>query len=111
MKKLPRAALAIGMLLGVANLASAQDRDQPMADAHAMHNPAIKSPDKMLHAPLAKGHNSFTMGEARDRLQKAGYENISGLTMDNDGLWQARATRHGHPVQVAVDYKGNVAAQ
>jgi hypothetical protein len=71
----------------------------------------MKSPDHMTKAPLAKGANSFTEGEAKSRLEKAGYANVSDLNKDADGLWQASATRHGKPVKVALDYKGNVATR
>ena len=111
MKISPFATLATAITLAMTGVASAQDQNKPMADSNAAHNPAVKSPDKMAWAPLAKGHNSFTMGEAKARLHKAGYAHVSGLKLDNDGLWQADATRHGHPVHVAVDFKCNVAAR
>lgn len=84
---------------------------QPVAHDNAAPNPAMKSPDHMTKAPLAKGANSFTQGEAKSRLEKAGYANVSDLNKDADGLWQASATRHGKPVKVALDYKGNVATR
>jgi len=31
--------------------------------------------------------------------------------LDADGLWQANAMRDGQAVKVALDYKGDVAAQ
>jgi len=88
-----------------------QAQDHPMASDHATHNEAAKSPDRMTHAPLARGRNSFTMGQARSRLQKAGYSHVGNLAKDNDGLWQARAMRHGKWVNAALDYKGNVSAR
>lgn len=84
---------------------------QPAAQDNAAPNPAMKSPDHMTHAALAKGKNSFTESEAKSRLEKAGYANVGDLMKDNDGLWQASATKHGKPVKVALDYKGNVAAR
>jgi hypothetical protein len=104
-------AISAALTLGTATFASAQDQAGPTADPHAMQNPAVKSPNEMTDAPLAKGHNSFTKGEAKARIQKAGYAHVTDLTLDSDGLWQAHATRAGHPVNVALDYKGNVAAQ
>ncbi|MGC1302993.1 MAG: hypothetical protein WA840_11510 [Caulobacteraceae bacterium] len=104
-------AISAAMTLGVANLASAQDQAGPAADPNATQNAAVKSPNDMTNASLAKGHNSFTKGEAKARIQKAGYAHVTDLTLDGDGLWQAHATRAGHTVNVALDYKGNVAAQ
>lgn len=58
-------------------------------------------------APL-KGSNSFTEGQARDRALAHGVESVSGLKKDDDGIWRGAGTQAGKPVQVAVDYKGNV---
>jgi hypothetical protein len=101
---------AAGLALGLASSALAQGAT-PMADASANANPAVKSPDAMGPTPLAKGHNSFTMGQAKGRIEKAGYTGVSGLTLDSDGLWQGQATKDGQSVHVALDYKGNVATQ
>jgi hypothetical protein len=105
---LPAVVLSGALAIGMANVAAAQG---PSADPSASHNPAMKSPNTMTPGPLAKGHNSFTKGEARSRIQKAGYSDVSGLTLDADGLWQATAQQNGQSVHVALDYKGNVAAQ
>ncbi len=109
MKIFPTLAVAAAMALGATSLAVAQD--QPAPSPNATQNPAVKSPNHMIGAPLAKGKNSFTEAEARDRIGKAGYANVSDLTLDADGLWQGKATHGGEPVNVALDYKGNVAAQ
>jgi hypothetical protein len=59
-------------------------------------------------APL-KGANSFTEGQARDRAVAHGYANVGGLKKDDEGIWRGQATaEYGKPVEIAVDYKGNV---
>jgi hypothetical protein len=59
-------------------------------------------------APL-KGANSFTEGQAKDRaVAHGGVDNVSGLKKDDDGIWRGKATRDGKPVEIAIDYKGNV---
>lgn len=58
-------------------------------------------------APL-KGSNSFTEGQAKDRIIAQGMDGVTGLTKDGDGIWRGTAQQAGKPVQVAVDYKGNV---
>jgi hypothetical protein len=108
---LPVVLLSAAMAIGASSFAAAQDQAGPSADPGAAHNPAMKSPDAMSSGPLAKGHNSFTKGQARSRIEKAGYSAVSGLTLDADGLWQATAMQNGQSVHVALDYKGNVAAQ
>jgi len=104
------AVVAAVLLFGSFQVAQAQDQP-PAPNPSAPANPAVKSPDDTAHAPLAKGHNSFTKSQALARFRKAGYENVTELTLDADGLWQADATRDGQPVKVALDYKGDVATQ
>jgi len=99
----------IGLCAGLALIASSA-MAQPSTDPNAS-NPALKSPSDTASRPLAKGHNSFTEGEAKSRLEKAGYSDVTGLKLDQDGLWQAKATRGGQPVRVALDYKGDIATR
>lgn len=110
-KKFTLIAVAMSMAVGPQAFAqgTAQSNGRPMASDHAPANPAIKSPDAITWGQLSKGHNSFTEGEARMRLEKAGYTKIAQLKMDKDGLWQANAFSKGKPVHAALDYKGNVA--
>jgi hypothetical protein len=61
-------------------------------------------------APL-KGANSFTENQARDRAVAHGFSEVSQLTKDNDGVWRGKAQLNGKPVNVAIDYKGNVVSQ
>ena len=55
-----------------------------------------------------KGANSFTEGEAKSRIEKMGFTNVSGLKKDDNGVWRGTAQHDGSPVQVWLDYKGNV---
>lgn len=61
-------------------------------------------------APL-KGANSFTEGQARDRIVAAGFTSVSSLAKDGDGIWRGDAVKDGKAVKVAVDFKGNVVSQ
>lgn len=60
-------------------------------------------------APLP-GANSFTEGQAQDRVLAAGLSGVSGLAKDENGIWRGTASKDGKSVKVAVDYKGNVVA-
>jgi len=60
---------------------------------------------------LSQGANSFTEGQARERLRKHGYGQVSALTKDQDGVWRGSAIRNGHQVHVGVDYKGNISSK
>ncbi|WP_267360093.1 MULTISPECIES: hypothetical protein [unclassified Methylobacterium] len=60
---------------------------------------------------LEKGANSFTEGEVRSRLDKAGFKDAKDLKKDADGIWHGTAMRDGKSTTVGLDFKGNVAAQ
>ncbi|MCJ2132588.1 hypothetical protein MKK69_00635 [Methylobacterium sp. J-026] len=60
---------------------------------------------------LEKGANSFTEGEVRSRLAKAGYADAKDLKKDPDGIWRGTAMHGGQSVAVGLDFKGNVAAR
>jgi hypothetical protein len=76
--------------------------------AATSHNPAIKDGTPHQTASAAKGRNSFTQEQAKGRLAKAGYTNVSKLTKDKDGVWQGTASKDGAQANVGVDYKGDV---
>jgi hypothetical protein len=61
-------------------------------------------------APL-KGANSFTEGQAKDRALSHGLTDVGALKKDDDGIWRGSASQEGKPVEVAVDFKGNVVPQ
>ncbi|GJE59093.1 hypothetical protein [Methylobacterium trifolii] len=60
---------------------------------------------------LEKGANSFTEGEVRSRLDKAGFKDAKDLKKDDAGIWRGTAMHGGKAVSVGLDFKGNVAAQ
>jgi hypothetical protein len=110
MKTLRLCALSIALAVSAGGLGYAQG-GAPTASPDAPGNAPIKSPSDTGPAPLAKGHNSFTAGQAKTRIEKAGYTNVVGLKKNADGIWQATAMQDGHTVQVSMDYQGHIAAQ
>lgn len=60
---------------------------------------------------LERGANSFTEGQAKSRLEGAGFTNVTDLKKDDHGIWRGKATRDGKSVAVGFDYKGNIAAE
>ncbi len=73
--------------------------------------PAIATPeDQNATAPVA-GKNSFTENQAKTRFEEAGYAAVTGLKLDDAGVWQASATKSGKPVAVSLDYQGNIVAK
>jgi len=75
------------------------------------HNPAIKNSDVHAVDAPARGHSSFTEGQAQGRIAKAGFTNVGALTKTNAGIWQGQAMKDGRSVTVMLDYKGNVSAR
>jgi putative membrane protein len=59
---------------------------------------------------LEAGANSFTEGQARSRLEDAGFTAIEGLAKDDQGFWRGRAMRGGQVEEVAMDFRGRIAA-
>ncbi len=60
-------------------------------------------------APV-KGRNSFTMNEARRRIEKGGFTQVTGLKKDADGIWRGKGMKNGASIDVYCDYQGNVGA-
>ena len=92
----------------VATGAVAQSQNPPANNAP--QNSAINSSDssnRQATAPVA-GRNSFTEGEAKSRIEKMGFSNVSNLKKDDNGVWRGRATKDGKTVDVSLDYQGNV---
>ena len=70
---------------------------------------AVRVDDGTRLGPLEPGANSFTEGQARSRIEAAGFTNLGELTKDENGIWRGRAMRGGQQVEVGLDYRGNVA--
>jgi hypothetical protein len=104
-----RNSLAIAaMLVFLATGAIAQNQN-PSAK-NEPQNSAINSSDssnRQVDAPVA-GRNSFTEGEAKSRIEKMGFSDVSNLQKDDKGVWRGRAIKDGKTVDVSVDYQGNV---
>ena len=75
---------------------------------NAPSNPAVKTTDVNNPGAPASGANSFTMNQAKERIEARGYGNVTGLAKDDKGVWHAKAMKDGKPANVALDYQGNV---
>ena len=71
-------------------------------------NNAVNSSDKNNSNAPVSGRNSFTEGQAKSRIEDAGYSNVSGLQKDNEGVWRGKADKAGTKTDVSVDFQGNV---
>ena len=104
-----RNSLAVAAVLAVlASGAMAQTQNPPAQDSP--QNSAINSQDssnRQVTAPVA-GANSFTEGQAKSRIEKMGFADVTDLKKDDNGVWRGRAMKGGQMVDVSVDYQGNV---
>jgi hypothetical protein len=91
--------IATAILVFAAGTAFAQT-NAPAVATSTTHSPA---------APIA-GANSFTEGQAKSRIEAAGYRDVSGLMKDKDGVWHGKASKAGTMVAVSLDYQGNITA-
>lgn len=73
--------------------------------------PAIATPETSNPGAPVQGKNSFTEEQARTRLEKAGFKDITYLQIDAQGVWRASAVKDAKPVQVVLDYQGNIVAK
>jgi len=93
----------------VAVLATTAALAQKPANPDA-NTPAVATPDKKNPNAPVEGANSFTEGQARARIEKDGYTNVTGLTKDDKGVWRGKAMRGGKQISVSLDFQGNVTA-
>jgi hypothetical protein len=99
--------VATGSITQAQNL-PAQTQNPPAKDGP--QNSATNRSDssnRQVNAPVA-GRNSFTEGEAKSRIEKMGFSNVTNLKKDDNGVWRGRAMNDGKTVDVSVDYQGNV---
>ncbi len=72
------------------------------------NNSAVNSPGQNnSNAPVA-GRNSFTEGQAKSRIEGAGYTNVTELKKDDNGVWRGKAAKSGATSNISVDFQGNV---
>lgn len=72
-------------------------------------NNAVNNEQKNSDAPVA-GRNSFTEGQAKSAIEKAGYSNVTELKKDDNGVWRGKASKNGSASAISVDFQGNVNA-
>lgn len=72
--------------------------------------PAVNTSSSASAAALVPGANSFTEAQAKSRIEKAGYSDVSKLSKDDQGIWRGEAMKGGEKLQIGVDYQGHVVA-
>jgi hypothetical protein len=84
--------------------ASAQN---PPAQSGPNNNAVNSAGQNNSSAPVA-GRNSFTEGQAKSKIEDAGYANVTELKKDDNGVWRGKASKGGSATAVSVDFQGNV---
>jgi hypothetical protein len=87
--------------------ASAASAQTPAAKSGPNNNAVNTSGKNNSNSPVA-GRNSFTQGQAKSKIEEAGYSNVSALKKDNNGVWRGKARKDGSSASVSVDFQGNV---
>jgi len=72
------------------------------------NNNAVNSAGQNNSAAPVAGRNSFTEGQAKSKIEEAGYSNVSDLTKDDNGVWRGKADKGGASTDVSLDFQGNV---
>ena len=94
--------ICIGLI--AATTASAQN---PPAQS-GPNNSAVNSPGQNNSSAPVAGRNSFTEGQAKSKIEEAGYTNVTELKKDDEGVWRGKASKSGSVASVSVDFQGNV---
>lgn len=94
--------------VGASMDASPGGRAAAANDADRRDGTANVAPTAGQGAGRVPGANSFTEGQARSRMESAGYSQVNELRQDGNGVWRGTAMREGRQVQVSMDYQGTV---
>ncbi len=106
--KRPSLFVCISLFAAAAALATASVSAQnPPAQSGPNNNAVNSSGQNNSDAPVA-GRNSFTEGQAKSRIEDAGYANVTELKKDDKGVWRGQASKGGSSTAVSVDFQGNV---
>ena len=88
-------------------LAGAASAQNPPAQSGPNNN-AVNSPGQNTSEAPVAGRNSFTEGQAKSKIEEAGYTNVTELKKDDNGVWRGKASKGGSSTEVSIDFQGNV---
>lgn len=102
--------IIVAALLAASSLSAAAQTAAPAPSKDAS-TPAVAAPETANPAAPVAGKNSFTEAQAKDRLEKNGFSEVTGLKLDDNGIWQATAKKDAASRTVSLDYQGNIVAK
>jgi hypothetical protein len=79
----------------------------PAAQSGPNNSAVNSSGQNNSNTPVA-GWNSFTEGQAKSRIEGAGYTNVTALQKDANGVWRAKGSKGGTTSDVSLDFEGNI---
>ncbi len=88
-------------------LASAASAQNPPAQSGPNNNAVNSAGQNNSDAPVV-GRNSFTEGQAKSKIEEAGFTNVTELKKDDNGVWRGKASKGGSSTDVSIDFQGNV---
>ncbi|MBR0719026.1 PepSY domain-containing protein [Bradyrhizobium liaoningense] len=98
------------LLLTAAALMSGPSLAQNPPATDRPNNNAINSSGQNNSDKPVSGANSFTEGQAKSKIEDAGYTNVTSLKKDDNGVWRGKANKGGSSTDVSLDFQGNVNA-
>lgn len=96
------------LIFAAAIVASTTSLHAQTPAASGPNNNAINSSDQNNSNKPVAGANSFTEGQAKSKIEDAGYSGVTELKKDDNGVWRGKATKGGSSQNVSVDFQGNV---
>ena len=96
------------LLLTAAVLSASPSWAQNPPATDRPNNSAVNSPGQNNSNKPVAGANSFTEGQAKSKIEEAGYTNVTALKKDDNGVWRGKASKGGSMADVSVDFQGNV---
>src|SRR4051812_25412212 len=95
------------LLIAAGLMATTAFAQNPPAQPGPNNNAINSSGQNNSNAPVA-GRNSFTEGQAKSKIEEAGYSDVSELKKDDNGVWRGNAKKAGTSANISVDFQGNV---
>jgi hypothetical protein len=99
--------LFLFICIGLLAVTTASAQTQPPAQSGPNNSAINSSGQNNSSAPVA-GRNSFTEGQAKSKIEDAGYSSVTELKKDDNGVWRGKASKDGSATPVSVDFQGNV---
>ncbi|MEH2670875.1 hypothetical protein DXU07_16210 [Bradyrhizobium elkanii] len=98
------------LLLTAASLLTGPSFAQNPPATDRPNNNAVNSSGQNNSDKPVSGANSFTEGQAKSKIEQAGYTDVTGLKKDDNGVWRGKASKGGTSTNVSLDFQGNVNA-